>query len=104
MLSADIWNAVCRELGRDLPWTTRRANLLVQGLELPVTTGDIIEIGDVRLLVTMETAPCSRMEAQCPGLKAALQPDWRGGVCCRVIQGGSVSIGDAAALRCAAPA
>ena len=26
-----------------------------------------------------------------PGLMAALKPDWRGGVCCRVIQGGEIT-------------
>jgi MOSC domain-containing protein YiiM len=35
------------------------------------------------------------MEEQCPGLRAALQPDWRGGVSCTVLQGGTVTIGDA---------
>ena len=56
--------------------------------------GGEIRIGAVRLQVTGETDPCSRMEEQCAGLKAALQPDWRGGVCCRVLQDGAVRIGD----------
>jgi MOSC domain-containing protein YiiM len=38
------------------------------------------------------------MEEQCAGLKAALQPDWRGGVCCRVLRGGAVAIGDSVSL------
>jgi len=99
VLSADVWQAVCEELGENLPWTTRRANLLVEGLELPRGTGDIIEIGRVTLLVTMEMDPCSRMEEQCPGLKNALQPDWRGGVTCQIISGGSIRIGDVVSLR-----
>ncbi|NOX68025.1 MAG: MOSC domain-containing protein [Gammaproteobacteria bacterium] len=99
VLSADVWKAVCEELGENLPWTTRRANLLVEGLELPCGTGDIIEIGRVALLVTMETDPCSRMDEQCAGLKKALQPDWRGGVACRILSGGSIRIGDTVSLR-----
>ena len=99
VLSADVWKTVCEELGKDLVWTTRRANLLVEGIELPRGTGDIIEIGSVELLVTMETDPCSRMEEQCAGLKNALQPDWRGGVTCRILNGGSISIGDTVSLR-----
>lgn len=98
LLSAEAWENVCAQLGKDLPWTTRRANLLVDGLELPRKAGDIIVIGAARLLVTMETDPCSRMEEQCAGLKAALEPDWNGGVLCRVLQGGSVSIGDSVSL------
>lgn len=94
VISADVWRQVCRELGRTVPWTTRRANLLVEGVVLPKSAGGEIRIGAVRLQVTGETDPCSRMEEQCAGLKAALQPDWRGGVCCRVLQDGAVRIGD----------
>ena len=32
VLSAEVWDAVCGELGADLPWTTRRSNLLVGGI------------------------------------------------------------------------
>jgi len=99
VLSAGVWKTVCEELGKDLVWTTRRANLLVEGIELPRGTGDIIEIGNVELLVMMETDPCSRMEEQCTGLKSALQPDWRGGVTCRILNGGLISIGDTVSLR-----
>ena len=72
----------------------RRANLLVEDVQLPRRTGDVIEVGGVRLLITMEVDPCSRMEEQYDGLKAALTPDWRGGVACTVLQGGSVRLGD----------
>ncbi len=99
LISADVWRTVCEELGTELPWTTRRANLLVEGVALPQAAGDVVEIGPVSLQVTLETAPCSRMEEQCPGLREALTPDWRGGVCCRVLTGGRVSIGDEVFVR-----
>ncbi|MFQ6004483.1 MAG: MOSC domain-containing protein [Woeseia sp.] len=101
VISAESWAAVCDELGREIPWTTRRANLLVEDIELPRRTGDVIEIGGVRLLVTMEVDPCSRMEQQCEGLKAALTPDWRGGVACTVLKGGSVRLGDGVSVLAA---
>ena len=44
--------------------------------------------------ITDETDPCNRMEEQHAGLQAALGPDWRGGVTCRVVQGGEVTLGD----------
>jgi MOSC domain-containing protein YiiM len=94
VISADVWRKVCAELGKTIPWTTRRANLLVEDIELPQAQRGEIRIGEVRLLVTGETDPCSRMDEQCAGLKATLQPDWRGGVCCRVLQGGQVAVGD----------
>ncbi len=99
VLSADVWATVCQELSRELPWTTRRANLLVEGLDLPREAGAIIAIGDVRLEVTVETDPCSRMDEQCDGLRQALTPDWRGGVCCRVLTGGDVRLGDPVAIN-----
>ena len=78
-----------------LPWTTRRANLFVEGIALPRRAGDVMAIGDVRLEITVEVEPCERMEESAPGLQAAMRPDWRGGVGCRVLQGGEIAIGDA---------
>ena len=95
LLSADAWRLVCSRLQRDLPWTMRRSNLLIDGMDLPKRIGEVICIGKVRLEVTMEVAPCSRMDEQCSGLLEALSPDWRGGVACTVLQGGDVRIGDA---------
>jgi len=94
VISARAWREVCAELGQEIPWTTRRANLLVDDIDLPKTEGAIIEIGEVRLQVTMEVDPCFRMDEQVDGLTEALKPDWRGGVGCIVLQSGSVSIGD----------
>ena len=94
VISARAWRDVCNELGRDIHWTTRRANLLVDDIELPRSVGPIIEVGAVRLQVMMEVDPCSRMDEQVDGLTELLKPDWRGGVGCAVLQGGSISIGD----------
>jgi MOSC domain-containing protein YiiM len=101
IISAEAWGAACADLGQELPWTTRRSNLLVEDIALPRRTGDVIEVGSVRLLVTMEVDPCSRMEEQAEGLRQALAPDWRGGVACTVLKGGSVRIGDDVAVLAA---
>ena len=87
------WEAACRDLGVELPWTTRRANLLVEGVPVP-REGRRLVIGAAVLEVTQETQPCQVMETAHRGLRAALTPDWRGGVCCRVLQGGTIRIGD----------
>ena len=94
VISARAWREVCDELGQEIPWTTRRANLLVDDVDLPRSIGPVIEVGAVRLKVAMEVDPCSRMDEQIAGLTAALKPDWRGGVGCTVLQGGAISIGD----------
>ena len=98
VLAKECWQAACDDLARELPWTTRRANVLVEGLELAATAGCTIRIGDVALLVTGETDPCERMEEQAAGLRDALAPQWRGGVTCRVTAGGAIAVGDVATL------
>ena len=94
ILSAEAWNSVCEELKTELPWTTRRANILVSGIKLPQESGYQIQIGEVLLEVTRQTDPCERMDEQYLGLTNALMPDWRGGVCCSVVRGGNIMNGD----------
>lgn len=95
ILSESAWRKACAEIDADLPWTTRRANLLVDEVEFSASyVGKTVRIGDVELMVTRETDPCSNMDAQHQGLTAALTPDWRGGICCNVIKPGEIKIGD----------
>ena len=99
VLSADAWGDVCAELDAEVPWTFRRANLLVEGLDLKETEGARIVIGDVELEVTEEVDPCKRMDEQHQGLTAALVPDWRGGAGCRVLSSGTIKVGDTVTLE-----
>ena len=94
LIEAGDWAAAMAEVGRDLPWEQRRANLLVKGLDLPQVAGKRLRIGDVVLEVTVETDPCERMNALADGLREALTPDWRGGVCTMVIAPGEIAVGD----------
>ena len=98
LLSLADWHTACTELQIQLPWMTRRANLLVDDLPLFESAGQRIVIGAAVLEITGETDPCSRMEEAQAGLFAALQPQWRGGVTCRVVQGGTIAIGDTVEL------
>lgn len=93
LLSLVAWHAACDEIGVILPWTERRANLLVGDLPLYQSAGSRIVIGDAVLEISGETDPCARMTAVHPGLFDALVPDWRGGVCCRVVRGGLLALG-----------
>lgn len=89
------WDAAMAQVGRNLPWWSRRCNLLIDGLDLPQVAGTRLLLGtDVVLEVTRFTDPCERMEALAPGLFAALTVDRRGGVCSRVLQGGTIRLGD----------
>ncbi|QFU20430.1 MOSC domain-containing protein [Shewanella eurypsychrophilus] len=100
VMSKEQWVTVCGELNALLPWTTRRANLLVEGLSFtPEHVGKILEIGELKLEITGETDPCKKMEIAHAGLEAALTPDWRGGVTCRVLNDAEIFEGDTVQLR-----
>ena len=95
LIEADDWAAALAEVGADIPWWERRANFLVEGLDLPQNIGARLRIGaDVVIEIRTECDPCERMEALHPGLRAALEPDWRGGALGKVIAGGIINIGD----------
>lgn len=99
LLEVESWQAALHELELapgDWPaWHARRANLLVEGLLLPRETGYVVAIGPtLRIAVTMECDPCSRMDEVVPGLKATLLPNWRGGVLGTVLDDGEIAVGD----------
>ena len=98
VLFRESWDDACRELGVMLPWVTRRANLLVEGLPPLQAAGARLKIGETVLEATMETDPCFLMEKAHKGLKNALTPAWRGGVCCKVVSGGVLKLGDLVTL------
>jgi MOSC domain-containing protein YiiM len=95
LIEAKNWTRAMADTGHSLEWWHRRCNLLVDDLDLPHVPGTRLRIGDVVLEITQECDPCSRMEEVAEGLKAALTPDWRGGVLTRVISGGDIAVGDA---------
>jgi MOSC domain-containing protein YiiM len=108
LLAREAWEAALADLATtgnadDLPWTTRRANLLIEGVELPRALGGVVRIGPAVLEITYPTTPCKRMDEAREGLVRALYPEWRGGVTCRVLEGGRVAIGDSVTVLIAPP-
>lgn len=99
VLTEEGWQAACGDLGEELPWITRRANLLVRGLDLTGRVGARLKVGEAVLVVTDECEPCSVMEKASKGLRKALMSGWRAGVTCRVARAGLVRVGDSAELQ-----
>ncbi|MCW3847796.1 MOSC domain-containing protein [Sphingomonas sp. LB-2] len=95
LIEAGDWAAATAEVGVDLPWWARRANLLVEDFDLP-HGGDVrVRIGaEVVIELKTEIDPCERMDELAPGLRQALEPDWRGGAGGKVISGGVIAVGD----------
>jgi MOSC domain-containing protein YiiM len=94
IIAREAWDELRQELGPAVQPIMRRANLMVSGVDLRNTRGRIIEIGAVRVLVHGETRPCNLMEETLPGLEAAMERDWRGGVYGAVAEGGTIAVGD----------
>jgi MOSC domain-containing protein YiiM len=104
LIEAADWAGAAAECGADVPWFERRGNLLIEDLDLPHQPGAQLRIGhDVLVEITQECAPCERMEALHPGLRAALEPDWRAGARARVLRGGAVAVGDEISIEGTAP-
>ncbi len=81
-------------LGIEVAPGASRRQVTVRGIDLVATIGHRIAVGDVVLDVTMACDPCDQMEVAIgPGGRAALEG--RGGICGRVITGGTIRTGDA---------
>ncbi len=94
ILASSQWQAACSALDEELHWTTRRANVLVSGIEFgPEILGKKLRIGDAEILVHGELVPCYRMDEQQDGLQQQLVPGWRGGIYGEVLHGGKIEIG-----------
>lgn len=98
LLSSVQWETVMQQLGADLPWHVRRANVLVDTPELGSLIGKTIEVGSVQIQVMGETEPCALMDRQFQGLSRALTPHCRGGVHGQVLTDGQFKLGDAVVI------
>lgn len=98
LLGVEDWQAALRDVGGELAPVHRRANLVVSGVRLSTMLGCRLCVGDVVLVIAGENVPCRRMDEVRAGLRSALRPDVRAGVCATIAVGGVMRIGDAVAL------
>lgn len=94
VLDGARWDAHMRALDASLDPSTRRANVLVRGVDLANSRGRVLRIGNVRVQIAGETKPCHQMDAALAGLQAAMRPDWGGGAFGIVLDDGDISVGD----------
>jgi MOSC domain-containing protein YiiM len=82
------------EHGIDFSPTEHRRNLTTRGVDLPGLLGHRFRIGDVLLEGVKDCPPCDRLEGLVskPVLKPLVN---RGGLRARILQGGTIRVGDA---------
>ncbi|HPF41844.1 MAG TPA: MOSC domain-containing protein [Phycisphaerae bacterium] len=98
LISKRQWDTVCDELSAELPWHTRRANLLIDADGLGDLIGKRIRIGAIEVEVRLEVKPCGLMDKLHLGLRERLVPDCRGGVGGRILNDGEIRTGDTVVL------
>lgn len=96
LTSYNQWQKIESDLGRKVPWVVRRSNIQIMNVWFTKNhIGQQLKFeGGVVLEITGETTPCKLMEKFDPRLREIMAPEFRGGVTCRVIEGGTISLED----------
>jgi len=91
--SREALDRAAAQLGHPFDSGATRRNITVDSGEIPTRPGTLIRIGEVTLEVVRVAAPCRLMDDSVgPGAAAALRG--RAGSACRVLQSGTIRIGD----------
>ena len=91
--AADALADAARLLGRPVPPALTRRNLTVSGPELPSAPGTRLRVGGALLEVVRVAAPCKLLDDTLgAGAQDALRR--RGGSICRVLESGTIRVGD----------
>ncbi len=93
IMSLESWRTLTAHLPGPPSPAIRRANLLVEGVDLDHSRGRVLRIGDTRVRIFGETRPCHQMDEACHGLQEALSPPWGGGAFGEVLEGGRIEVG-----------
>ena len=94
IIERERWEEFMRRFESSLSPSTRRANLMVEGIDLTKRRGQILQIGECQIRILGETKPCERMDEALPGLKEAMSPDWGGGAFGEVLNNSQITVGD----------
>ncbi len=94
LIELERWRQLMDASRADLDTSARRANLVVEGLDLVNSRGRMLRVGAARLVIRGETRPCERMDEAFPGLQNAMRDRWGGGAFADVVEGGEISVDD----------
>lgn len=99
IIEQEVWRERTAAVGAQLDPAMRRANIMISGLALLHSRGRTLRIGECILEIAGETKPCERMEEAAPGLRDSMYADWGGGAFARVVEGGTITVGDDVAFH-----
>ena len=99
IITQEAWDAAIEQLGVAVDPSARRANVMVSGVDLEDSRGKLLRIGPTLIRILGEVRPCERMDEAEEGLRNALKPYWRGGVFGEILEGGTIAVGDPAAIE-----
>ena len=94
IIEKEVWQERTAQVGASLDPSMRRANLMLNGVDLVKSRGKTIRIGECILEIAGETRPCERMEEAAAGLRDAMRADWGGGAFAMIVKGGTINVGD----------
>ena len=93
LVEAEIIDAMSRKLGYDIPDGASRRQIMVKGIMLNGLIGRNLRMGQILVRVEDKCNPCKNMETKIgPGAKDAMND--KGGIRCRIIEGGDLHVGD----------
>ena len=98
VVTIENWNTVCEELNSKLHWTLSQSNIIIEGVDLVDSVGDVLKIGNFYLEITSKNIPNETYDKNFSGLTKALDQNWRAGVIAKVYSEGFVNEGDAVTL------
>ncbi|RZI89978.1 MAG: MOSC domain-containing protein [Microbacterium sp.] len=91
--SAEQLALAAADLGREITPAGTRRNITVDLGVVPTAPGTLIRIGEALVEVVRVAAPCRLLDDDLgPGAATALRR--RAGTCCRVLESGTVAVGD----------
>jgi len=94
LIELERWQQMMTELRSDFDPSARRANLMVEGIDLTESRGKLLAVGPCMIRIHGETRPCERMEQALPGLRASMSAPWNGGAYGEIVIGGVIRVGD----------
>ncbi|MHC4321406.1 MAG: MOSC domain-containing protein [Planctomycetota bacterium] len=93
LIEAESIDATSRKLGYDIPAGSSRRQIMVKGIELNELISQNLRMGQILVRVEDKCNPCNNMEKKIgPGAKNAMND--KGGIRCRIIEGGELHVGD----------